>query len=159
MTFTTVDGPPEQVLAEYRAAGYDFVLSTDHFEARWGWSVTDTTGAREPGFITVLGAELRSADWDDERVFWVTAIGLPADFPPPADGEQHADAIGRAADAGADNASLHPGLTNLLDFDALPAAHLHAIETYNQNAAVSWPDQAEGRYAVDACCRAATGCT
>lgn len=28
--------------------------------------------------------------------------------------------------------------------------HLHAVETYNVNAAHTWPDQAEGRYAVDA---------
>jgi hypothetical protein len=45
---------------------------------------------------------------------------------------------------------LHPGLTNLLDFDRLPVEHLHAIETYNHNAAVAWPDQGEARYAVDA---------
>src|SRR5215207_5130586 len=43
-----------------------------------------------------------------------------------------------------------PGLTNLLDFDRLPVQDLHAVETYNFNAAHSWPDQAEGRYVVDA---------
>jgi predicted metal-dependent phosphoesterase TrpH len=136
--------PPEQVLADYRAAGYDFLVLTDHFEARWGWSVTDTAFARDDGFTTLLGAELSSADWDDEDVYWVNAIGLPADFAP---GD---DAIRRAAAAGAYNVLLHPGLTNFLDFDALPVQHLHAVETYNQNAATSWPDQAEGRYAADA---------
>lgn len=34
--------------------------------------------------------------------------------------------------------------------EALPLDHLHAVETYNVNAALSWPDQAEGRYLVDA---------
>ena len=136
--------PPEQVLAEYRAAGYDFLVLTDHFEARWGWTVTDTTGARDDEFTTLLGAELSSADWDDEDVFWVNTIGLPADF------EGGDDAIRRAAEAGAYNVLLHPGLTNFLDFDALPVEHLHAVETYNRNAAQSWPDQAEARYAVDA---------
>jgi predicted metal-dependent phosphoesterase TrpH len=29
---------PVQVIDEYRAAGYDFVLLTDHFEERWGWT-------------------------------------------------------------------------------------------------------------------------
>jgi len=96
------------------------------------------------------GAELSSADWDDEDVFWVNAIGLPADFPAPADGEPHADAIPRAAEAGAYNVLLHPSMTNLLDFDRLRLEHLHAVETYNQNAAIAWPDQAEARYAVDA---------
>jgi hypothetical protein len=142
--------PPERVIAEYRAAGYDFLVLTDHFEARWGWTVTDTSGARDGAFTTLLGAELSSADWDDEDVFWVNAIGLPADFPAPGPGEPHASSIGRAAAAGAYNVLLHPGLTNFLDFDRLPVEHLHAVETYNVNAAHSWPDQAEGRYAVDA---------
>src|SRR5919112_4345638 len=87
---------PERVLGAYRAAGYDFVVLTDHFEARWGWTVTDTTAARDASFTTVLGAELSSADWDDEDVFWVNAIGLPADFPPPRPGEPHAALIARA---------------------------------------------------------------
>jgi predicted metal-dependent phosphoesterase TrpH len=141
---------PEQVLAAYRTAGYDFLVLTDHFEAQWGWSITDTTAARTDGFTTLLGAELSSAEWDDEDVFWVNAIGLPAGFPAPAAGEPHADTTPRAAGAGAYNVLLHPGLTNLLDFDRLPLEHLHAVETYNQNAAIAWPDQAEARYAVDA---------
>jgi histidinol phosphatase-like PHP family hydrolase len=142
--------PPEQVVAAYRAAGYDFLVLTDHFEARWGWRVTDTSAARDAAFTTLLGAELSSADWDDESVFWVNAIGLPANFPAPGDGEPHEALIARAAQAGAYTVLLHPGLTNFLDFDRLPAEHLHAVETYNHNAAHSWPDQAEGRYAVDA---------
>src|ERR687889_161087 len=137
--------PAEQVMAEYRSAGYDFLVLTDHFEARWGWTVADTTAFRDDAFTTILGAELSSADWDDEDVYWVNAIGLPADFAAP-----HETAIARAAEAGAYNVLLHPGLTNFLDFDALPAEHLHAVETYNTNAALSWPDQAEARYAVDA---------
>src|SRR3954469_2785582 len=142
--------PAGQVSAEYRAAGYDFLVLTDHFEARWDWTVTDTTAARADDFTTLLGAELSSADWDDEDVFWVNAIGLPADFAAPAAGEPHATLIERAAAGGAYNVLLHPGLTNFLDFDRLPVEHLHAVETYNVNAAHTWPDQAEGRYAVDA---------
>jgi hypothetical protein len=142
--------PPDEVVAAYRDAGYDFLVLTDHFEARWDWTVTDTTAARDGSFTTLLGAELSSADWEDEGVFWVNAIGLPADFSAPAAGAPHAVLIGRAAAAGAYNVLLHPGLTNFLAFDRLPVAHLHAVETYNVNAAHSWPDQAEGRYAVDA---------
>jgi hypothetical protein len=141
---------PDEVLAAYRSAGYDFLVLTDHFEARWDWTVTDTTAARDGAFTTLLGAELSSADWDDEGVFWVNAIGLPANFPAPAPGEPHAALIERAAAAGAYNVLLHPGLTNFLDFDRLPVGALHAVETYNVNAAHTWPDQAEGRYAVDA---------
>ena len=137
-------------MSAYRAAGYDFLVLTDHFEARWGWRVTDTAWARDASFTTLPGAELSSADWDDESVFWVNAIGLPPDFAAPAAGEPHDALIARAAQAGAYIVLLHPGLTNFLDFDRLPTAHLHAVETYNVNAAHSWPDQAEGRYAVDA---------
>jgi predicted metal-dependent phosphoesterase TrpH len=54
--------PPERVVAAYRDAGYDFLVLTDHFEARWGWRVTDTASAREATFTTLLGAELSSAD-------------------------------------------------------------------------------------------------
>ena len=93
--------PPEQVIAAYRAAGYDFLVLTDHFEARWGWSVTDTSAARDGAFTTLLGAELSSADREDEDVFSENAIGLPADFAAPAAGEPHAAAIRRAAEAGA----------------------------------------------------------
>jgi hypothetical protein len=141
---------PERVIAEYRAAGYDFLVLTDHFEARWGWRVADTSAARDRSFTTLLGAELSSTDWDDEDVFWVNAIGLPADFSGPSPGEPHDVLIPRAAEAGAYNVLLHPGLTNFLDFDRLPVNHLHAVETYNTNAAHTWPDQAEGRYAADA---------
>jgi hypothetical protein len=142
--------PPEQVLGEYRAAGYDFVVLTDHFEERWGWAVTDTTAARDGSFTTLLGVELSSADWDDEDVYWVNAIGVPADFAAPGDGEPHAGAIRRAAEAGAYLVFLHPGLTNFLDFDRLPIEWLDAVETYNHNGAAVWPDQAEARYALDA---------
>jgi hypothetical protein len=34
--------PAEEVIAAYRDAGYDFLVLTDQFEARWGWTVTDT---------------------------------------------------------------------------------------------------------------------
>jgi predicted metal-dependent phosphoesterase TrpH len=137
--------PPEQVIAEYRHAGYDFLVLTDHYEARWDFTVTDTTAFRDDAFTTILGAELSSADWDDEDVYWVNAIGLPPNFAAP-----HDQAIQRAAEAGSYNVLLHPGLTNFLDFDALPTQHLHAVETYNTNAALSWPDQAEARFALDA---------
>ena len=88
------------MIDEYRAAGYDFVVLTDHFEERRGWTVTDTTGVRDAGFTTLLGVELSSADWDDEDVYWVNAIGVPADFAPPAADEPHAAAIRCAAEAG-----------------------------------------------------------
>ena len=45
-------------------------------------------------------------------MFWVNAIGLPADFAAPAPDEPHAASITLAAAAGAYTVLLHPGLTN-----------------------------------------------
>jgi hypothetical protein len=149
----------EEVVAAYRSAGYDFLALTDHFEARWGWTVTDTSAARDQSFTTLLGAELSSADWDAEDVFWINAIGLPQNFPAPSPGEPHAVLIRRAAEAGAYNVLLHPGLTNFLDFDRLPVDHLHAVETYNVNAAHAWPIRPKGATQSTRCSRAAIGST
>jgi hypothetical protein len=57
-------------------------MLSDHFEARFGWRVTDTRQLRTPAFTTIIGAELSSAAWDDRTVYWVTAAGLPLDFEP-----------------------------------------------------------------------------
>jgi hypothetical protein len=43
--------------------------------------VTDTSPARDEAFTTLLGAELSSADWDDEDVFWSTPSGSPRTSP------------------------------------------------------------------------------
>jgi predicted metal-dependent phosphoesterase TrpH len=88
---------PEAVAHAYREAGYDFMLLSDHFEAYYGWSITDTRTLRTPTFTTIIGAELSSAAWSDRAVFWVTAAGLPVDFEPPPN-DDHAEAITRAHD-------------------------------------------------------------
>ena len=135
----------------YREAGYDFILLSDHFEARYGWSVTDTSGLRTPTFTTIIGAELSSAAWDERTVYWVTAAGLPVDFePPPSD--DHAEAITRARDGGAFVTLLHPGLNNLplAAVDGLPGFEaIDAVEIYNHSTAQSHPERAEGAYMAD----------
>jgi hypothetical protein len=81
----------------------------------------------------------------------VSAVGLPVDFDaPPAD--EHAEAIGRAGEAGALIVLLHPRLNNLpLDaVDRLPAFDaVDAVEVYNHNNFRSNPDHADGTYMVD----------
>jgi hypothetical protein len=74
---------PQHVVGAYRDAGYDFLCLSDHFEADYGWRVTDTRPVREEGFTTIVGAELSSAPWDDRHAYWVTAAGLPVDFEAP----------------------------------------------------------------------------
>jgi hypothetical protein len=143
---------PEDVVDAYRDAGYDFLCLSDHFEAEYGWRISDTRHLRDDGFTTILGAELSSASWDDRDCFWVTAAGLPADFEaPPAD--NHAGAITRAREAGAFVVMLHPGLNNLplAAAERSPALDaVHAVEIYNHNGAMAaLPDRANGAYMLD----------
>ncbi|MDQ3588908.1 MAG: PHP domain-containing protein, partial [Actinomycetota bacterium] len=143
---------PEDVAAAYRDAGYDFICLSDHFEAEYGWRVTDTRHLRDEGFTTIVGAELSSAAWTERNAYWATAAGLPLDFEaPPLD--DHAEAIERARDEGAFVVMLHPGLNNLplAVADELPALEaVHAVEIYNHNmAAGAFPDGAHGAYMLD----------
>ena len=143
---------PEDVASAYRDAGYDFLCLSDHFEAEYGWRITDTRHLRDKDFTTILGAELSSAPWDDRDCYWVTAAGLPVNFEaPPAD--HHASAITKAREAGAFVVMLHPGLNNLPLAAAgrLPALDaVHAVEIYNHNGAMAAiPDRAIGAYMLD----------
>jgi hypothetical protein len=142
---------PEEVAGAYREAGWDFIVLSDHFEAQYGWRVTDTRQLRSDGFTTILGAELSSGAWDERHVYWVTAAGLPLGFdaPPPDD---HAEAIRRAGEVGAFMVMLHPGLNNLplAAVDDLPAFDsIDAVEIYNHNTFRSHPDRADGAYMLD----------
>ena len=143
---------PEDVARAYRDAGYDFLCLSDHFEAEYGWRITDTRPLRDENFTTLVGAELSSAPWGDRDCYWVTAAGLPVDFEaPPAD--DHAGAITRARDAGAFVVMLHPGLNNLplAAAERLPSLDaIHAVEIYNHNGAMAAiPDRADGAYILD----------
>ncbi|MGH3108677.1 MAG: CehA/McbA family metallohydrolase [Rubrobacter sp.] len=143
---------PEEVVGAYRESGYHFICLSDHFEAEYGWQITDTRPLRDESFTTIVGAELSSAPWEERDTYWVTAVGIPLDFEaPPADG--HAGAIQRAAECGAFVIMLHPGLNNLplAAADGLPAFDtLHAVEIYNHNlAAAAHPDGANGAYMLD----------
>ncbi|HSK84275.1 MAG TPA: CehA/McbA family metallohydrolase [Rubrobacter sp.] len=139
---------PEEVVGAYREAGYHFICLSDHFEAEYGWQITDTRSLRDESFTTIVGAELSSAPWEERDTYWVTAAGIPLDFEaPPAD--CHAGAIRRAAECGAFVIMLHPGLNNLpLAAPALDT--VHAVEIYNHNlAAAAHPDGANGAYMLD----------
>jgi hypothetical protein len=142
---------PEYVVGVYRDAGYDFLCLSDHFEAEYGWRMTDTRSFRAEGFATIVGAELSSGPWEERHTYWVSAAGLPVDFEaPPAD--DHAEAIRRAGDAGAFVVMLHPGLNNLplAEAERLPGLEaVHAVEVYNHNLASALPAQANGAYMLD----------
>jgi len=143
---------PEYVAGAYHDAGYDFLCLSDHFEAEYGWQITDTRPLQDEGFTTIVGAELSSAPWDDRHAFWVTAAGLPVDFEAPL-ANDHAGAITRAREAGAFVVMLHPGLNNLplAAAERSPALDaVHAIEVYNHHlATLAHPDASNGAYMLD----------
>jgi hypothetical protein len=143
---------PEAVVGAYRNAGYDFICLSDHFEAEYGWQITDTHPLRDETFTTIVGAELSSAPWGQRDAYWVTAVGLPLDFAA-SPANDHPEAIRRAATRGAFVIMLHPGLNNLplAAADGLPALDaVQAVEIYNHNMArAAHPDGANGAYMLD----------
>ena len=147
---------PEEVCRRYRAEGYDFTALTDHFLGRFGYPLTDTTAFREPGFTTLLGAELHSGVTENGAIWHILAVGLPPGFAPPdapdpvpRPGQETGPEIAaRAAAAGAFVAIAHPqwsGLT-LADGRALDAAH--AVEIYNHGSATK-ADRGDGWHLLD----------
>jgi hypothetical protein len=131
---TASDGElsPERVCAFYREAGYDFVCVTDHFRAKCGWPITDTTDFRADGFTTILGAELHSGRIESGEIWHILAVGLPPDFAPGGEGEPGPALAARALDAGAFVALPHPEWYGLTINDALAMPEgVHAVEAFN----------------------------
>ena len=122
---------PEEVVAAYRRAGYDFVALTDHFLPRYGFPVTDTRALRDAAFTTLLGAELHAPALENGELWHILAVGLPLDFAPPAADETGPALAARAAAAGAFVGIAHPAWYGLTLADALSLEAAHAVEVYN----------------------------
>ncbi|MFJ8627460.1 CehA/McbA family metallohydrolase [Kitasatospora sp. NPDC093550] len=122
---------PEETVAHYREAGYDFLAITDHFRAKHGFPLTDTRPLRTAGFTTLLGAELHGPSTEFSSEWHILAVGLPLGFPPPRPGETGPQLARRARTAGAFIGIAHPAasLLTLSDAESLDAAH--AVEVYN----------------------------
>lgn len=140
---------PSEVCTRYRMAGYDFVCISDHFLPRYGHPVTDTRPHRTPRFTTLLGAELHAPSTGQGDLWHIVAAGLPADFAPPAGGETGPELAARAAEAGAFVALAHPHWSQLDLADALSVPAAHAVEVYNNKAAIE-VDRGEGLVLFDA---------
>lgn len=122
---------PEEVIAAYRARGYDFLALTDHFLPRYEFPIVDTRAWRAEGFTTILGAELHGPVIESGDPWHVVAVGLPLDFPPPAPEETGPAIAARAAAAGAFVGMAHPAWYALSLDDALQLTAAHAVEVYN----------------------------
>ena len=122
---------PEEVIAAYRARGYDFLALTDHFLPRYEFPIVDTRAWRAEGFTTILGAELHGPVIESGDPWHVVAVGLPLDFAPTTAGEDGPALAARAAAAGAFVAIAHPHWYGLTLDDALSLETAHAVEIYN----------------------------
>ena len=99
--------PPEEVIAAYRAQGYDFLALTDHFLPQYHFQITDTRRFRDARFTTLPGAELHAPQTSAGRLWHIVAVGLPHDFAPPTPDETGPALAARAAAAGAFVGSAH----------------------------------------------------
>jgi len=127
---------PAAVCALYRDAGYDFLALTDHFLARWDYPIVDTTPFRTAGFTTILGAEVHAPATLLGEAWHILAVGLPADFVPPAADETAPALAWRCHAAGAFLAIAHPAWYGLTTADAAMLPMAHAVEIYNHTSQV-----------------------
>lgn len=137
---------PEEVCADYRAHGYDFISLTDHFLPN-SWfrkeedgfvTVSDTSAFHTDDFITVFGAEIHGPAMENGEIWHLVAVGLPLDFAPLGEQETGLEIARRAREAGAWVSLAHPYWNLATDADALAAADIiHAVEVYNHASEVS----------------------
>ena len=130
---TNSDGrrTPRDVCDHYRRHGYQFISLTDHFLARYGFPITDTTPYRGDGFTTVIGAELHAPETSLGDPWHILAVGLPLDFTPTGAGETGPQLAARAGGAGAYVAAAHPAWYDLTDADVLTLKAASAVEIVN----------------------------
>ena len=143
--------PPDEVVARYRAAGYDFLSITDHFLPSYGFPITDAgTGAGPAGGLTlILGAELHAPRTEMSELWHLVAVGLPADFAPTSEGEDGPALARRARAAGAFVGMAHPAWYQLSLADAETVADAcHAVEIYNHGCQIVH-DKGDGAYMLD----------
>ncbi|MEO0380185.1 MAG: CehA/McbA family metallohydrolase [Pseudomonadota bacterium] len=147
---------PEEVCRRYREEGYDFLALTDHFIGAYDYPIVDTTGFREAGFTTILGAEVHSGAMENGELWHILAVGLPLGFAPsnspgfvPVAGmETGPELAQRCRDAGAFVAIAHPEWGGLSLADARSLESAHAVEVYNHGCQVG-ADRAEGFWHLD----------
>jgi hypothetical protein len=136
---------PEQVVADYRARGYDFISLTDHFLPNGHFrageegfvTVSDTRHLHSEDFVTILGAELHGPAMENGETWHILSVGLPSEFEPLRPGETGPGIARRARDAGAFVALAHPYWNAVSEADALAVVDtIDAVEVYNHGCEV-----------------------
>ena len=141
--------PPAETVRHYKAAGYDFVAITDHYNESFGCPVTDTRAFRDESFTTILGAELHVPRSEGKLPWHLVGVGLPLDFPPPCNEEDGPALAKRAREAGAFVGLAHPSWYQLsLAEGESVAPYAHAVEIYNHGCQIIH-DKGDGAYMLD----------
>jgi predicted metal-dependent phosphoesterase TrpH len=140
--------PPEQVVAAYKKAGYDFLMLSEHFIAHFNWPINDTRQFRSVDFTTLIGVELHAPETSAGELWHIVAAGLPLDFPPCSENETGPELARRARDAGAFIGIAHPSWSQLTIEDGRAIDSAHAVEIYNHGCAVE-NDRPDGWYLHD----------
>jgi len=139
---------PEEVVGAYEAAGYDFMVLSDHFVDRFNWPIADTTAMRSENFTTLIGAELHAPITSAGELWHILGVGLPLDFEPCGSEETGPQLARRAAKAGAFIGIAHPSWSQLTLEEAHTIDVAHAVEIYNHGCSVQ-NDRGEGWYLLD----------
>lgn len=139
---------PSAVIDAYKRAGYDFLILSEHFLARFDWAIADTRTFRSDDFTTIIGVELHAPMTTANEYWHIIAAGLPLDFAPCADNETGPELARRAAAAGAFIGIAHPGWSQLTIADGHNIDVAHAVEIYNHGCAVE-TDRGDGWYLLE----------
>jgi len=140
--------PPGEVVNRYKAAGYDFMMLSEHFIGNFDWPIADTKPFRSNSFTTIIGSELHAPETSAGELWHIVAAGLPLDFPKAGDGETGAQIARRAHEAGAFIGIAHPSWSQLTIEDGRAIDCAHAVEIYNHGCAIE-NDRGEGFYLLD----------
>lgn len=147
-TLSDGEREPSAVVQAYKDAGYDFMMLSDHFMARFNWPIADTRPFRSNTFTTILGSEIHAPETAVGELWHIVAAGLPLDFPPPEKTETGPELARRAHAAGAFVGIAHPSWSQLTIEDGRAIDCAHAVEIYNHGCAVD-NDRGEGWYLLD----------
>ncbi len=144
---------PQQVVALYKAMGYDFTCLSDHYMAGLeisSPSVPDSRPLRDERFTTLLSAELHcpGKKYDRRGLWHIVANGLPLDFAAPTQDESGPELVRRAQAAGAYVSIAHPEWYGMTMDEAMSLAHADAVEIYNHSCLVEC-DRASGIAVAD----------
>lgn len=138
----------DAVVEAYKAAGYDFMMLSDHFLGRFNWPIADTCKHRSNSFTTLLGAELHAPATSAGELWHIVAAGLPPDFAPAGETETGPELALRARAAGAFVGMAHPAWSLLGINDGLALEAAHAVEIYNHGCAVDY-ERGDGWFLLD----------